>query len=360
MPPVQPADAEGYETRVATAVDALDAFQSRLVGELDDKNGAFAWWSGHSDWKTLTLLADYLIQSVGGVPDALTLASFAAFNHRGATFADTDYMRRAQRNGVSAFPLNAQSRRRHLTITQTQEACFYHLGQTLDRLAAAVIVVGGFEVKDVAKLDWRTLTEIEGDLTGGSTKQILQPLNSKGRAAQLALVQPVADWQQSGPTDWLPWLRGTRNNMTHRAQTGKLTVTTKDGRFARLFYREPLWSQVQSLVFGSRPPKRAFIDSFVMEASEDILDGLCGSVANLVAALTKTMVACWDNRTSDPMMIIQHGKQWPVVEPTSALNFSGYGNPVILAKNPVMAVNPLDARRWEAARVLDDRRKDWY
>lgn len=357
---MQPGDAEDYETRVATAVDALDAFHSRLVGELDHKNGAFSWWSGHCDWKTLTLLADYLIQSVGGVPDALTLASFAAFNHRGATFADTDYMKRAQRNGASPFLLNAQSRRRHLTIAQTQEACFYHLGQTLDRLAAAAIIIGGFEIKDVAKLDWHTLEKIESDLASGSTKQILQPLNSKGRTTQLALVQPMADWQQNGPIDWLPWLRSTRNNMTHRAQTGKLTVTTKDKRFARLFYREPLWSQVQSLVFGSRPPKKEFIDAYIMEASEDILDGLCRSVTNFVEALTKAMVTCWDGRISDPMMIIQHGKQWPVVEPTSALNFTGYGNPITLTQGQMMGLNPLDARRWEAARVFDDRRQDWY
>lgn len=196
MPLVEPADAEAYETRVAAAVDPLKAFHSRLIGELDDKDGAFSWWNGHSDWKTLTLLADYLIQSIGGVAEALTLASFAAFNHRSATYADNYYLKTAQRNGVKPFPLNAQSRRRHLAITQTQEACFYHLGQALDRLAAAAIIIGGFEVKDVAKLDWRTLTEIESDLAKGATKPILQPLNSKGRAAQLALVQPVADWQQ--------------------------------------------------------------------------------------------------------------------------------------------------------------------
>jgi hypothetical protein len=41
--------------------------------------------------------------------------------------------------------LNApQARRRSLTITESAEACLFHLGQTLDRLAAAVIIMGGF------------------------------------------------------------------------------------------------------------------------------------------------------------------------------------------------------------------------
>jgi hypothetical protein len=59
---VLPVDAEDYEKRVAGATDALDVLAARLVGELDEQNGGFPSWVGHSDWKTLTLLSDYLIQ----------------------------------------------------------------------------------------------------------------------------------------------------------------------------------------------------------------------------------------------------------------------------------------------------------
>ncbi|MBS4729714.1 hypothetical protein MSM1_15640 [Mycobacterium sp. SM1] len=59
-----PADAENYEKRVAAATDALDVFAARLIGELDEKDGGFSCWVGHSDWKTLAIVADYLIQTI--------------------------------------------------------------------------------------------------------------------------------------------------------------------------------------------------------------------------------------------------------------------------------------------------------
>jgi hypothetical protein len=79
---VLPVDAEDYEKRVAGATVPLDAFYVQLVGELDDQDGGITWWKGHCDWKTLTLVSDYLIQSVLGVSDALLAASFAAKTHR--------------------------------------------------------------------------------------------------------------------------------------------------------------------------------------------------------------------------------------------------------------------------------------
>jgi hypothetical protein len=87
---------------------------------------------------------------------------------------------------------------------------------------------------------------------------------------------------------------------------------------------------------------------------------LCKSVAKLIEAVTKAMMACWNARAADPQMIIQHGKQWPVVEPTEAMwNFPGYGNPVTPAEGAI-SLHPSGKRRWQAARVMDDRRNDWY
>jgi hypothetical protein len=87
---------------------------------------------------------------------------------------------------------------------------------------------------------------------------------------------------------------------------------------------------------------------------------LCESVAKLVKAVTKAMVVRWNARAADPQMIIQHGKQWRVVEPTGAAwKFPGYGNPVTPAGGAIF-LHPSEARRWQAARVLDDRRNDWY
>lgn len=359
-PPVIPVDPEDYERRVAPATDALDVFGSRLVGELDEQNGGFSCWVGHSDWKTLAILSDYLIQSINGVDEALLSASLAAKTHREAAHSQDHVFKQAIRAGGSPFPFDARARRRALTITSSAEECFFHLGQALDRLSAAVFIIGGFEVNNIVKVDWGNLEEAAAELHGGSARERYQPAGSNGRAAQEALVIPVRDWLQYGPTDWLQWLRETRNGTTHRAVARKLVVPTSDKRFVRLLYRQPLWSEVQSLVFGARPPQSPFWDAFIPAASEDILDGLVDSTTQLVAAITQTMDTCWSARGADPQMIVQHGRQWQNIEPAGPMsNFPGYGTPITVASKN-MAVNPLDGRRMQAARLMDDRRPDWY
>ena len=89
---------------------------------------------------------------------------------------------------------------------------------TLDRLAAAVIIAGGFGYKDVATAYWSTLEKLAAELDPtnatnppqpSGTRQALrealvapfEPPGTPGRAAQEALVAPVLDWEQFGPTD---------------------------------------------------------------------------------------------------------------------------------------------------------------
>lgn len=355
-----PVDAEDYERRVAPATDLLDVFAAQLVSQLDEQNGGFSCWVGHSDWKTLAILSDYLIQSIYGVAEALLSASLAAKTHREAAFSQDHAFKQAIKAGGNPFPFDARARRRSRTITDSAEACFFHLGQTLDRLSAAVFIIGGFEINNIVKLDWGNLEEAAVELHQGSARERYQLAGSKGRAAQQALVIPVRDWQQYGPTDWLTWLRQTRNGVTHRAVGTKWVVPTADKRFVRLLYREPLWSEVQTFVYGARPPKTSVWDAFIPAASEDILDGLVESTTQLVAAISQTMDTCWTARVGDPQMIVQHGRQWQDVEPPGGMsNFPGYGTPItVVSKN--MTMNPLDAQRWSAARVMDDRRADWY
>lgn len=83
------AGTQTYERRVEPATSALDSFADDLTKELDQQNGEFPWWTGYSDWKTLTMIADYLIQSVEGAAAALIAASFAAKTHRESNFADS-------------------------------------------------------------------------------------------------------------------------------------------------------------------------------------------------------------------------------------------------------------------------------
>ena len=78
------ADLAPYEQCVESASSALGAFRLRLLKELDQRDGAFRWWRDFSDWKTLNMIADYLIQSLAGASEALVSASFAAQCHREA------------------------------------------------------------------------------------------------------------------------------------------------------------------------------------------------------------------------------------------------------------------------------------
>jgi hypothetical protein len=130
----------------------------------------------------------------------------------------------------------------------------------------------------------------------------------------------------------------------------------------RLFYRQGRWSEVQSLVFGRPPHDQTFWGGFITRPSEDILEGLCESVSKFVVALTDAMTTCWAARKADPALIVQHGSQWRSVQPTEPVSlFDGYGIEDVtpfLQQADMLAGR--DATRWQAARVLDDRRADWF
>lgn len=121
-----------------------------------------------------------------------------------------------------------------------------------------------------------------------------------------------------------------------------------------------MWSEVQTFVYGARPPAASIWDAFIPTASEDAVDGLGDSTTQLVAALAQIMDYCWTASMADPQMIVQHGRQWQQVEPPGTMSgFRGYGNPVTITSTN-MAIHPLDGQRREAARIMDDRRGDWY
>jgi hypothetical protein len=212
-------DLADYERRVAPATTALNAFSELLISELDEQNGAFTWWSGYGDWKPLTLIADYLIQSITGASAAVLSASLAAKIHRESTYADntaiTGAWRALAQTGetnplafTGAIPRDAQARRRGVTITQSTEHCFSHLGQTLDRLAAALVIVGGFDQKDVVAVDWGTIDSSRGllaELTGAATPRRVQPQGTAGLQLQVDLLAPTLAADSYGAPEWLQW-----------------------------------------------------------------------------------------------------------------------------------------------------------
>ncbi|WP_154100415.1 hypothetical protein [Rhodococcus sp. YH3-3] len=50
--------------------------------------------------------------------------------------------------------------RRAQRLTASAEQCFFHLGQVLDRLAAAIIIVGGYGNKNVVQSDWKSIEDL--------------------------------------------------------------------------------------------------------------------------------------------------------------------------------------------------------
>jgi hypothetical protein len=369
------ADLEPYERRVEPARSSLDDFRTRLLQELDQRDGAFRWWQGFSDWKTLNMIADYLLQSLAGASEALVSASFAAQTHREAATAHSETLnaiwKRVAATGekdpralIEAVPNDGQARTQRLRITQSSEQCFFHLGQTLDRLAAALIIVGGFEFKNVAAADWGTITKHTGLLEELASptpykRPRVEPPGRPGRAIQEALLSPIQRHTDFGEPGWLDWMRDTRNAMTHRSPAVKIDLLTADLRVVRLFYREPKWSELQALVFGPAPAGE-LLDAFVQRPSADVLDGLCNSTTTLTVALTNEMTTCWGTRKKDAGVIIQHGCQWPTVRPASTSTFDGYGEDLSNSvQTNTIASNELEGLRWSAARVTDDRRRDW-
>jgi hypothetical protein len=62
----------------------------------------------------------------------------------------------------------------------------------LDRLAAALVIVGGFDRKDVVAVDWGTIDRVLlPELTGAATPGCVQPQGSAGLQLQVDLLAPA-------------------------------------------------------------------------------------------------------------------------------------------------------------------------
>lgn len=372
-----------YRKRVATADLKLASFRELLVSQLDETDGGFDCWAGFLDWKTRVLLSDYLIQSVAGTAEALLSASLAAQEHREACFAESHAMRAAWRalesrptrprpdDYFAAIPRDAHAERRSHRATASAEHCLFHLGQTLDRLAAAIIIVGAMGVRDVATTDWGTVMKLQQAASRRRqpdpdlfTAPLILPPDTPGGELQRRLIRSTEQSELHGPAGWLSWMRDTRNAMTHRAPAVKMNVMISNGDMIRVFYRHPKWSEVQSFIYsGSRRPgqqQTVMRDQFVLRASHDVLDGLCESMTSMVAAICDSLSATWNDRRANPAQLVQHAIQWPTHEPrtTASSKFEGYSDEPRVSVDLLVA-NPSEGRRWSAARIHDHRWREW-
>ncbi|TWH52616.1 hypothetical protein L612_002000000270 [Rhodococcus rhodochrous J38] len=378
---------DDYARRVRPATESLSSFRSELTADLDLEDGGFGFWSHSMDWKTRVLLADYLIQIVAGTAESLTSASLAAVEHAEQTHAENHAIKQAwmalnrrtprpsPEEYFAAIPRGGVAERREQRVISSAEQCFFHLGQTLDRLAAALIIVGGFGHRNVVQADWKSIEKLRraaSELPPRLRRRLEEPkmlaAETDGGRLQRRLLD-AADPEPFGPQGWLSWMRETRNAMTHRPPAKKMMIMVDSGTFARVFYRHPRWSEVQSLVYAargnddrSRAHRIDFRHQFLMEASTDVLDGLCDSTMSMVIHLVTAMTECWRQRRAHPQLVIQHAVQWPASAPeiTNSAQFPGYGTALRTPALDTIAMNPEDSHRWQVARVSGDRWTEWH
>ena len=378
-------DLEDYEKRVQLATAALNGFATQLYEELDNKDGGFWWWKDHLDWKRRVLISDYLIASVQGVSASLMAACLAADDHRLNSIADgraiqeaLDGVRTSKKQPsihdfAAAIPRDSAARRRGQTITFSAEHCLFHLGQVLDRLAAVIIIVGGFGRDDVFRASWTWVTALADDLRPTAktkkgrrkavsaviTTELVQPLGSDGREAQTKLFDAVLAAADHGPQEWLEWTRETRNAMTHRPPIRVLNSINSDGS-GRLLFRHPKWTEVQALAFAERPADEQMSGVLLLKSIADVLDGLCDSMNSYVSAIMQAVSECWNTRKAKPMLIIQPAAQWQFPKPAEPPSkFPGYGADVPPDEGSVVLTHTNEGKRWQAARVFDEVRHEW-
>jgi hypothetical protein len=383
-------DLDDYEKRVQLATDATDAFAAQLYGELDTKAGGFWWWKDHLDWKRRVLISDYLIASVQGVSAALMAASLAADEYRLNAIADgrvlqealegvrTSTAKTSIHDFAAAVPRDSAARRRGRMIAFSAEHCLFHLSQVLDRLAAVIVLVGGFGKEHVSGAMWNWVNGLAIELgltvpgpaakpkkgkpkaaSGLVTTELVQPPGSGGREAQTKLIRAVLSAADHGPQEWLKWTRETRNAMAHRPPIRELNSITSDG-MARPLFRHPKWTEIQALAFAEQPADEPMSGVLLLKSTPDVLDGLCDSMTSYVSAIMQAVSECWDTRRARPMLIIQPAAQWQSPKPPGPPSkFPGYGEDAAPVEGSVVLTHTNEGRRWQAARVFDAVRHEW-
>ncbi|WP_353952518.1 hypothetical protein V6K52_03475 [Knoellia sp. S7-12] len=365
-----------YTAPVQNSAVQFTRFVGELIDQLDLEYGSFRWWHGHTDNQRLVLIADYLIQSCMGVPDALLDAAHCAADHREAVYADNSWLRSREQSlsrtnpkathedYLRAFHRGTHEDRRDRRIDTSATHALIHLVQVLDRLAAILVIVSGVS-SDAIKAGWPAIERlaVEEDRKG----KIYTAGTSEGVATQRALLATSQDWESFGPPDWLPWLLQTRHAVAHRAATTHWNLTTvgQGNRMTGLlrpFFRQPSRSEMHSLSYG---PADEGLDTnsleqlLVLEDSADVLDGLIASTNDFVLHVLAAVESTWRRRRDDADLIVQPESQWKL-DPDAVLEFTGYGKAAKIQRGGFLTVGPQLSKRIQAAKIMDDDRHDFW
>ncbi len=367
-------DLEDHEAAIEPATTAFQALYRAVLDDVDEVNSGIAWWHGYTDWRRLTLIAEYLLDSTLGVSRSLAEASLCAKLHREQLFADNNWLNArwkalgesSPNPGPSEFiraavTRNGHERSRELHVEMTAEHCFYHLAQALDRVAAGVVAVGAIKRISLMTVDWGKLDSPRNATRDNQQSKFLEPVGAPGRDLQDLLMTTAENWSSHGPNDWLPWLIRARNSAAHRPPKLNMSFLLggKSGSMGMLhpFYRQPGWTDTETLAAGSGGHGPAEI--FILKQTPQIVDGLVGSVTGVTASLGEVMLKVWRTRRDDPRLLVQPSEQWPTLLGQPTLDFPGYGPDARVHKNAQVHVSPDSAKRLTASRVMDAARGQW-
>lgn len=141
--------------------------------DLSAEHGGVGWWEGHLDWRRRVILSNYLLSALDGVREALTNAALEARFHREQLHADNAWLTtvwrevaktsRSNEDFLAASVRGKAERRRDQRIEASSEHCLVHLVQALDRLAAAMVIIGAVE-QPVLRIDWKSLDKVRNSV----------------------------------------------------------------------------------------------------------------------------------------------------------------------------------------------------
>lgn len=340
-----------YLKPVAPSVAALGALYREMLNDLDTDRHGFGWWHGHLDVKRIAITSEHLIASVSGAQTSLGDAAFELAEFNEQVHAHDHWQRKqlatVQRGAEDDSYLKAlwhdlPADKRDRRIRLHREHFLYHVAQTLDRLAAVVIGVGGLGI-EILRADW-------GLLRQHKPKQSHQP--PAGHAEQVALVEAVNEAARvAGPTDWMDWSIAQRNTTAHRAPKLGVVVMTKGSRqepsrLVTVFDRQPKWSE--TLSFAASRNDNSLEGIYLIEDPADVMAGILASLDDFVATVTAHCSDLWVRRRGDPTLIVQPGQQWKTLE-VEPLHFDGFGKPMKMITGGSARVSPDMATRMSAS-----------
>lgn len=352
---MKPMVAPTYTAPVSASLEALSRLEREMLDDLDVERYGFGWWHGHVEVKRIAIMSDYLVGSVSGTQLAIADASYALSEYTQQVFAHDKWQqqqiaalgpRRDDASVLAALRLDSAAEKRERRIRLHREHFFYHVAQTLDRMAAIVIGVGALKM-DLVMADWMNLCRF-------TPKAGHQPAD--GYAEQVALLDLVrATVADAGPPDWLDWSLAQRNSRAHRAPKFGFVAMTRgsrktSSRFISLLHRQPRWSDTEAFVARRKDDHIAGI--YLLQDPAVVMTGILASLNDTCVAITEACTDLWLRRRANPALLVQRAALWPKLE-TAPLQFGGYGSDLDFVMTGAMRVSPDMGKRMKASGLFD-------